>query len=424
MRVAPVRRQASGGFERLVASVSWEDSSRPDQEIFFEVPRPFADAFSPNADAFALAASIPAALHGERRLRVAGSVCPRLREGIVASQRLLRSWYGGAVAPVEIEADGGFRSPPDLPPRRAALFLSGGLDSLFALAANRADYPRDHPASLEDAIFVDGFAFHPRTEARAADVLARSRRAAKRIADTAELDLIEVGTNLRDLEPDFGWFARTWFAVVLSAVAHALGSRVRSAIAASDLDAMHLRAWGAHPLLYTLSSSASVTVSDFGAHLSRLERACYLARTNAPLEALCICQEGPLAAGPPNCGRCEKCVRTLLEMIIAGVPESRRTAFAHQDVDADAIARIRSGNTPFTISYFWSELAAPLEAAGRKDLARAARGVVNEAIRTERWFDDAGWRGRARRLDRRLFGGALIRASRALRALGRRARTS
>jgi hypothetical protein len=202
MKVGEVRREASGGFERLAATVTWEESARPPQEIFFQVPGRFADAISPGADAFALAAAIPAALHGERRLRLAGSVCPRLRDGVIASQRLLRSWYGGAVAPVTIEADDGFRAQPAPGSRRAALFLSGGLDSLFALEANRADFPRDHPASFADAIFVNGFGFHPRDEARAADVRARSRRAAESVAETEKLELIEVETNLRDLEPD------------------------------------------------------------------------------------------------------------------------------------------------------------------------------------------------------------------------------
>jgi hypothetical protein len=424
MKVGEVRREASGGFERLAATVSWEESARPDQEIFFRVPGRFADALSPGSDAFALAAAIPAALHGERRLRVAGSVCPRLRDGIVGIHRLLRSWYGEAVSSMAIEVDGDFRPGVPAASRRAAVFLSGGLDSLFALEANRADFPRDHPASFADAIFVNGFAFHPRDEARAADVRARSRRAAERIAAARGLELIEVETNVRDLEPDFGRFARAWFAPVLAAVAHALGSRVRSATAAADLDAARLRAWGAHPLLYTLASSASIAMSDVGGHLSRLERARFLARTNAPLETLCVCQEGPIAPDPPNCGRCEKCVRTLLEMIIAGVPKSRRTAFAHTDVDAEAIARIRSGHVSFTISYFWSDLAEPLEAAGRTDLARAVRSVVDGARRSERWFDDAGWRGRARRMDRRLLGGALLRASRAVRKIARRARPS
>jgi hypothetical protein len=111
-------------------------------------------------------------------------------------------------------------------------------------------------------------------------------------------------------------------------------------------------------------------------------------------------------------------------MIIAGIPESRRTAFANADVDVETIKQIRAGHIPFTISYFWRELVQPLEEAGRDDLAREARSVVDEALRGERWFDDAGWRGRARRLDRRLFGGALLRASRAVRKVARGAGAS
>lgn len=416
MRISAIRRETSDDGESLAATVSWEDTDRPDQEIFFRVPPGFGEAFPACGDAFMLAAAIPAAIGRERRLRMAGAVCPRLRDGIVAIRRLLRGWFGDRIGTPVLEAEGGFRSPATPPAPRAAVFLSGGIDSLFALAANREDFPVGHPAAFRDAIFVNGFAFYPRDEAQAADVRLRSRRSVERIAGWAGIDVIEVETNLRELEPDFDRFAR-WFALVLAAVAHALGGRIGSAAAAADLDAAHLRAWGAHPLLYRLASSASVTLSDFGGHLSRLGRTRFLARCGAPLENVCVCLQGPLPAGTLNCGRCEKCLRTLLAFIAAGVPESRRSAFPRPDVDAAAIAAIRPGHVAFTIPYFWREIAAALPAAGRGDLARAADRLLRDAEEFERRVAGVGWRGYARRLDRRFFGGALRRTRRAMRTL-------
>ena len=41
--------------------------------------------------------------------------------------------------------------------RRAALFMSGGIDSLSALRINRKMYPETHPGFIKDCLLVHGF---------------------------------------------------------------------------------------------------------------------------------------------------------------------------------------------------------------------------------------------------------------------------
>ncbi len=417
MKITDVRIESCPRGARVAARVGWEDSDRPALDIYFETAAEFAAGLSPDSEAFAIGCAIPALSHGERRLSIEGSICPRLREGLASAGALLRGWYGTSVADLAIEPKEGFRPHRSVDPPRTAMFLSGGIDSLFTLVANRSDFPSDHPCRVRDAIVVRGFSFFPSDTERASDVWRRTRRAVERIARADELVPILVDTNLRELEPDFTLFASRYFGSMLSAVAHALSRRLSAAVVAADLDIARLFPWGAHPLLYEFSSSSAVEITDVGEHRSRLEKTRFLAARPDLLENVMVCAEGPLAGDAPNCGRCEKCVRTMLALMIAGASESAREAFAIRDITVSAIRHIESGSTPFTIPYFWPEIIAALDESGRSDLAEAGRGLLERLRRMERWHHNEGWTGRARRIDRRLFGGALLRARR--RALGR-----
>ena len=60
-------------------------------------------------------------------------------------------------------------------------------------------------------------------------------------------------------------------------------------------------------------------------------------------------------------------------------------------------------------------MAPHLRGRGRDDLAAAIESKLDESRRLQRWHADAGWKGRLRRLDRRLLGGRLLAARRRLR---------
>ena len=82
MRIAEIRTERLGAAVRASATIAWEDSQRPDQEVFFEIETP--DALpAPAPDAFLAALAVPALSAGERRIAIHGAVCPRMRDGVV-----------------------------------------------------------------------------------------------------------------------------------------------------------------------------------------------------------------------------------------------------------------------------------------------------------------------------------------------------
>ena len=415
MKISGIGRERAGSAERVAADIVWEDCDRPARRIFFEVPSEFGDGLSTDPESFAVGCAVPAMSHGERRLAIEGSLCPKVGEGLSGARALLRGWYGERISPISIEPSEGFRARMPAAAPRSALFLSGGIDSLYTLAANRMDFPSDHPASFRDALVVRGFSFFPPDTPRAGDVWRRSWAAVRTSASAAGASPIPITTNLREIEPDFDFFARH-FVFVLASAAHALARRVTTVTIAADLDIARLFPWGSHPLFHALSGSSAVDVVESGGERTRLDKTRALARRADLLATVVVCQEGPLPGDVLNCGRCEKCVRTLVALMIAGVPESARNAFAVRAVDAGAIDRLGSSVTP-AIPYFWGELVDALDASGHSELADAGRRLIERSLRVEDWHAEKGWRGRARRFDRRHLNGALLRASRGLRAL-------
>ena len=91
----------------------------------------------------------------ERRVRIEGKVCCRLRDGLRAAMRSVHSLVRPLPTP-RIEPTHGFAPTVPRVEPRASCFLSGGVDALSLLRSNRLDYPADHPSSIRDCILLFG----------------------------------------------------------------------------------------------------------------------------------------------------------------------------------------------------------------------------------------------------------------------------
>jgi len=77
---------------------------------------------------------------------------------------------------------------------------------------------------------------------------------------------------------------------------------------------------GSHPAVDGLFSSQRLTVIHDGSRFSRLEKVRDLATWPTALAALRVCPGGE--EDRLNCGRCEKCLRTRLELLAVGIEET------------------------------------------------------------------------------------------------------
>ena len=141
MRIRNIEKKIFDGKVRVSAQVFWEKSRRS-EEVYFEVDKTFDDDIQPNPDAFLVGCFLPAMFSGEERINIEGKVCPILVDGINLNIRCFQHWYGeGLFFKVDCDTKVIESSRNTLIAGtgggRKALFLSGGLDSLFSLRKNR-----------------------------------------------------------------------------------------------------------------------------------------------------------------------------------------------------------------------------------------------------------------------------------------------
>lgn len=293
---------------RVQASVSWEDCDQPERIIYLETDKAFADSMSPNPNAFLLGAILPGMKRGERRIRVEGTVCPELRNGLITAMHLLQSWYGDrGLQVVSIEATDGFKPTTPLSRARTGSFLSGGVDALSTLRTNRLDFPIDHPASIKDGLFVHGLDIGGYEELPSNRENSQTAiEALSNFGHSNNLTLIPVYTNWRYIDPnDDGFFYSYYFGAMLGSIAHIFSPRLSTAIIASGVEVSELAPCGSHPLLDPLYSSADLKIQHDGIRHSRLEKVQIISQWDSGLQSLRACFNALRPSNALNCGKCE-----------------------------------------------------------------------------------------------------------------------
>jgi hypothetical protein len=379
MKVGAWEWTESAGWVRLSTRIEWEDVARAPETLYLEWRTDAAGvaaAVTPEPDA-ALLMTYPLAMAlGERRLVVEGMVSPRLADGSRAVMAMIARARSTLHA-VHLELTEGY-APVAAHDRVAAVCLSGGVDALAALQANLRDAPQDHPARFRLALFVFGLNTYDHADGR---VVPAREAAAWEYADRLEsfarsvgLSLVRVRTNLRTMYPSFESWISVTFDSHLAAVGQAMRTQIRS-LGIGSSGAALTDGLPQDPRLLPFHSTHAVDVYGTQNMVPRLEKLRALLAWPEAMAQLRVCflLDVP-APGTRNCGRCEKCVRTMLQCIALGAEHSppARGAFT-QWVDVAAVDALTRGPKP--PRGFYAALAPLLTAQGRADLAAAVRRV-------------------------------------------------
>lgn len=359
---------------RASARVHWEDCDQPERTLFIETEERFSEEMTANPNAFLVGSLVPAMHFKERRIHLQEAVCPMLLEGLDTAMGLIRTWTGGRMRPLRIEAGRNREIVWNAARARSGLFLSGGMDSLAALRLNRLHYASSHPGAVRDCFLIHGFDIGGVIERGAKlHVFERAKKAMAPVADDARVRLIPVFTNFRHLCDERELWLNTFFGAVLAAVGHAFDVRMNLVYVAASYDLPHLAPCGSHPLLDPQYSSYSLTVRHRDVHVARLEKLRIVSEWEAAFQNFRVC----LANVPDrlNCGQCEKCVRTMAGLVAIGKLQDT-AAFVENDVTPEMLSRFN-----IRIRHrepFYQELLAPLRARGREDLARTIERMLQE----------------------------------------------
>jgi 7-cyano-7-deazaguanine synthase in queuosine biosynthesis len=314
MRVGAVQRlEEADGWETVWAEIR---SGEYRQEVRYRVRGAHTTT---SADPFVPGALIPAMRAG-LGLELQDPISPRLVAATSDVQELVGGWWDIPRVPFVAPA-----ASAAAPARGVGCFFSGGLDSFYTVL--------QHHAEITHLVLVHGFDMELRAVGRRERVAAELRRAAAELGKP----LIEVETNLRAFADRYVMWSDHYFGSAVSSVALLLSGVLGKAyIGASFTEALSVRMpWGSHPHLDPLWSTEATEIVFDGME-SRPHKAARIAESDVALRSLRVCWEGRGEAY--NCGRCEKCLRTMVNLRVAGALD-RCPTFA-RPLDLGAVARM------------------------------------------------------------------------------------
>lgn len=251
-------------------------------------------------------------------LVVEAPVSGRLLQGMRHAQGILAGFFDELTA-VTVEAD----VRPALRPRAGATasFFTAGVDSTYLALTNRD--------ALQALVTVPAF-FAERGWVLDGEGFRAGVRAS---AGAIGLPLVEVATNIRQvLQPYVEW--KHAHGAALAAVALTLADRFGEILLASSHEPGTTDPWGSHPDLDHHWSSDDLVFRQTGYDASRTEKLARIAARPDVVPWLQVCWQVDRRAY--NCGHCEKCVRTALDLRAAGFPDVVPT-LPHPSVVREAV---------------------------------------------------------------------------------------
>ncbi len=383
---------------RVSATIEWESTPKKSLEVYIRAGKKDRENISLRCVSrpFLIAALLPAMRAGEKRIRIEGEpVDPFLVEQLRSVMALANAWWGGngRYKPLSIEADVA-EYPNTSENRVAASFLTGGIDSLATLRNNRVNIPQSHPQSIEKNIFVYGM--DGGLGGRASEDEKTSRQKFQEAADalvpitlSADTELIPVYTNIRSLDNDNDFYTRKWYGSILAAVSHFLAGKLHTVYVGSAFDFPNLRRRISHPLMQSMFTGSGIQIMQEGTRLSRLEKVRLLASWPEAIDNMRVCFVN--RPGELNCGQCEKCIRTKLELAAVGKLNASE-AFSAPKISQDLLTEKLQITSPFA-AVCYEEVVGPLKERGYSRVADTLETKLRNYRARRRRVEERDWRG-------------------------------
>ena len=316
-------------------------------------------------DATLVASLLPAMAAGEP-LTVEPAVSARLLSNVPTIQDVFETWsrekklnrgLPSGFRRVPVHATSRAATPPSSG-RGCATFFTGGVDSFYTAIKRRDE--------LTGLVFVHGF------DVPLAETALRERvvHGLRRAADGLGLPLLEVETDVRTYsDRSVRWV--DYHGAALASVALLLAPWFRRIYVPATMTYGSLDALGSHPLVDPLWSTDDIELVHDGCEASRLEKLRTLVNNDAALAVLRVCPRN--WGGEYNCGRCEKCLRTMVAVRLLGPPQPFASL---PDLDALGLRRVARTRIPGNGATWRVYLRAADGPDGDPALARALRRAL------------------------------------------------
>ena len=329
-------------------------------EVYFTFDKKYQSFLHVDASPFAASLLIPSMRQGED-LVIEGSISQELYDGMHRIMDMFLSWNIG-LQRIRIIATNLTRDT--VKPKSTASFFSGGVDSFYTFLKHK----NDATDPVTHLILVNGYDIDPRNK----KLWLQTRNTIREVAKVERVNLVEVKSNIRSLvDPILAWdYAHGG---CLAAVALCLRKGIKQAYIPSSCTAESQIHWGTHMDADKHWSTEALKFAHDGTEASRVNKVAWqIAKSPTALKYLRVCYMNEVGAF--NCGVCEKCLRTMMNLHVAGVLDDAET-FPHK-IDIAKVAGIKINDH---IDHLYEEILDALKKRGElPDLQKAIHnGLAN-----------------------------------------------
>jgi hypothetical protein len=244
-------------------------------------------------------------------VRIDGAISRQALRNAIELQDVWSLWCPNKYRRVSLEP----ASVVDLSPeagKQVICAFSGGADGTFSLLRHRLRWLGEAALPVGPALMVHGFDV-PLAEAHSFDLLVK--RCVPLLSQLG-VPLHVARTNLKVASQQHWGYS---FAAQLACCLHQFtGIYSGGIIGSSEPYDAQVFPWGSTPMTDPLLSGGTFSIFHDGAGYSRTAKLERIKDHEIALRTLKVCWEGPHAE--ENCGTCEKCVRTRLNLLAVGVP--------------------------------------------------------------------------------------------------------
>jgi hypothetical protein len=321
MVVDDVRLDDRGEGCELSARVSRTALATDGERIWFRFPNELRPP-QPDASPY-LPGLLLACMRLGEPLVIDGPVSPRLLSGAQEAKGIYRGWYPRVSGGYQ-RVSGGYLGVSDVPIKAephapapakpaAGCFFTRGVDSWYSALNGMAGAAAAPAVPITNLIYspTADFVVGRPTEAWKREVRATAAERTREACKAIGCDLVLVDSNMRELvEPTYPWgFTH---GAMLASLGLALGlARVHIPGTVKGSNSVP---HGSHPQVDPLWSTERTEIVHDRADVTRPEKVRFLADRPEALDRLKVCINQSAEA---NCGRCPKCVRTMVALRLA-----------------------------------------------------------------------------------------------------------
>ena len=283
-----------------ISFLAQSEAEKSEKEYFYELPNEYANAVTDYA-------ILMQAMQSKQDIYIKGKVSLALLRNLKDFQLAWSQWMPKVFSKVTITAEKIVDKLQIGKNAGGIVAFSGGVDACFVLWDNLVNPNNAYKHDIKASVMVHGFDIKLDNQ----NGFDEAYQKAKKITDSLEIPLISMKTNLR-YEP--------WYHVHGAAIASCLtllsGKYNTGLIASSDtygeLNASHC---GSNYITDQLLSNQDMSFVYHGAGYSRIEKEDKLGTWEVATQNLRVCWQSQSA---DNCGKCEKCLRTMLGFRLKG----------------------------------------------------------------------------------------------------------